>query len=139
MKRLGKRQWQSKIWGEAECFVFNEQRYLVWNTASRSTKRQNKLEIFGGMAFFASGEKAPGHEHLVLSLPLKGALLGLHVIRLFCTTASYVIHALALGLAQWLPTFFDTFLPLLSSELFIPPVIHKFCRATERVKTSCLR
>jgi len=30
--------------------------------------------------------------------------------------------------AQWFPTFFDTFLPWLILEIFIPPLLHNFSR-----------
>ena len=39
------------------------------------------------------------------------------------------------NVSQWLPTIFDTFLPLLILEIFIPPLLHKFSRVAERVKT----
>jgi len=42
-------------------------------------------------------------------------------------------------LEQWFPTFFDAFLPWLSLELFIPPLLHDFNRVAEKVKMSFLR
>jgi len=42
-------------------------------------------------------------------------------------------------ISQWFPTFCDAFLPWLILELFIPPLLHNFSRAAEKVQTSFLR
>jgi len=45
----------SKFWEGPNLLTLSEQQYLVWDTASQSTKRQSMLEIFRGMTPLAPG------------------------------------------------------------------------------------
>jgi len=155
--------WYSIKLGYYTHYCNSIQRYPL-SYSNRKTKRNNKKEIgvsillaifwwqqigwsycagswsFGLVAWRNTKKKVTLSEK---HCPVRGAMVrsySCYANGLRCDSRLPDFHFFSLlfsrfRLGQWLPTFFDTFLPLPIVKLFIPPLLHKFSRVAKSAKT----